>query len=224
MRALAVAGLGLVLFACDKAAPRPDGGLPHPVAERADEDRPPAPPTATAPSARLRDTDGGPPTTARGGGVLLCETHSVWRPPPGFVATRAVGGVVARKDGALVGLLFPPHGDGAYAKALGALVEGALVWDAPSMKRVDGWHAEATAYGRARGLTVVTVTLYAGVDPKTGEGRPGVAVAAGGSDVVWVAAAPTQTEADTLLAGGRAGYLALVDHACACGYDCPRRP
>jgi len=219
--------LALLVFAlaCHHApSPSPDAGRVTPKAaavdsaeEENEEDAAPA-----SLSAGLRDVDGGAPKRSKAGAVLLCETHGAWTPPDGFTAARAGTGVVARKGSMLVGVQFPKHGDDSFAQAMAAFVEGSLAWDAPTMKRIDDWHAEATTYGRARALVVVTRTLYAGVDPATGKGRPGRAQTPD-VDVVWLAAAPTQKDADDLLDAALAKNLMLVDHACECGYDCSRR-
>jgi hypothetical protein len=187
----------------------------------------PEPEDAAAPEAEaraaLRDVDGGPYRRAKDGSALLCDTHTVWRPPAGFDVAKVGSGVVARKGDRLVGVVYPAHADASYATAVAPFVEGTLAWDAPAMKRVDVWHAESTAYGRGAGLVAVARTLYAGVDPKTGKGRAGRSITRSSVDVVWIALAPTQKDADALLDAARASERMLVDHACECGYDCSHR-
>ena len=215
--------VAFLLVGCRGSADGTDAGVVTPKAPAVDsaEDEIEPPPDAepdAGPSATLRDVDGGAAPTAMGGGVLLCKIHSVWAPPRDFAATSIQDGVVARHGQELVAFVRPPHTDDAYARAAGAFVDGQLAWDAPTLKRIDDWHAEGTAHGRATGLVVATRTLYAGIDPKTGKGRPG-----SDHDVVWLAIAPTETRADELLADAKEHAKTLTDHACACGYDCEKR-
>jgi hypothetical protein len=220
--------MGFLLLGC-RGGGGNDAGLPRPVAapqtpdEPAEAGPPGSGPVDAGPKTTLRDVDGGGYAKAADGSVLFCAIHSVWTPPAGWAVARVGTGVVARKGDALVGLELPPHADASFAAAIAPFVEGTLAWDAPTTKRIDDWHAESTAYGRGNGLVVVALTRYAGLDPKTGKGRAGVAIGAPGADVVWLAAAPTQKEADALLADARAKTRLLVDHACACGYDCYRK-
>ena len=154
---------------------------------------PDAPPPAT-----LVELDGGAPARERvGGGVLLCKGHQAWTPPDGFVVTKLGDGAAARKDNRLVAIAYSAHADDSYAKAAAAFVNGTVAWDAPSTN-------ESTAKGHATNLALAALT----------------ATASGTTDTIWIAIAPTEKEADDLLADARKKTLALGDHACECGTDC----
>jgi len=169
-----------------------------------------------APAATLLDLDGGPPARERvTGGVLLCRSHAAWTPPAGFSVSKVGEGAAARKDDSLVAIVFVPHADDSYATSVARFATGSIAWDAPTMTKIDDWHAEQVVHGRAQNLVVVVRTLYAGVDPKTGKGR-----ANGNEDTLFVAAAKTDAEADALASDAKKNTLTLVDHACECGYDC----
>ncbi|HEY1957084.1 MAG TPA: hypothetical protein VGH28_15800 [Polyangiaceae bacterium] len=215
--------LFLASLGCHGSADTADAApvTPKAVAVDSAEDEPEPPPDAASDAgetATLRDLDGGPAQTAKVGGTLLCKIHSVWHPPDGFAVTALHDSVVARKDQELVAIVFRPHTADSYARASAAFVDGQLAWDAPAMNRIDEWHAESTTHGRANGMVVATRTLYAGVDPKTGAGRPGST-----DDVLWLAIAKSEARADALLAEAKTQTKMLVDHACECGYDCSKR-
>ena len=180
-----------------------------------------SPSQSSVPLAKLTDFDGGAPKRAKvGGGVLLCATHEVWTPPDGFDVEKVGDGFAARRDHRLVAIAYPPHADDSYATVVARFVTGEITWEPPAMKKVDDWHAEQTVHGRARGLIFTIRTLYAGVDAKTGKGRAGLDLASATSDVIWITAARTERESDTLAQDASKNTLKLVDHACECGYDC----
>ncbi len=191
----------------------PDDAAPAPVDAARD----------AGPEVTLREIDGGAARRARSGGVLLCDTHSVWTPPGDFAVATSGTAVFARRGDELVGVAYPPHGDASYALAVGQFVEGTLVWDAPAPRRIDDWHAEAIAHARGNGHVAAARTLYAGVDPKTGKGRAGRDSSHAQDDVVWFVVALTASRADELLEDARKSERMLTDHACECGYDCAKR-
>lgn len=222
--------LAVLLLACHGSTEAPEAGhhvTPKAAAIDSAEEEPQEEAEAPAPErpASLRPFDApAAPRTKDGTAVLLCDTHSTWRPPAGFSPASSGGATFARKDDEVVGVAYPAHEANSFATAVAPFVEGTLAWDKPAMKRRDDWHAEATTHGRAHGLVVAARTLYAGADPKTGVGRAGRDLVRGSADVVWFAIADTDKRADELLAAARADDHPLPDHACACGYDCmPKR-
>ncbi len=159
-----------------------------------------------APTVKLLDLDGSAPPSAKFGGLLLCEMHSVWKPPAGFVATKIDAGIVARsptRPDELVAILFPPHADRSYATVVAKLATGAITWDTPTLTKIDDWHTEQMVHGRASNMTFAVRTL---------PNKP--------KDTLFIAAGKTEAESDALLADAKKNTLMLVDHACECGSDC----
>lgn len=174
---------------------------------------------APTPTATLLDLDGGAVARERTSGhVLLCHSHSSWETPAGFSVSAVGKGAAARRGDALVAVVFVPHADDSYATSVARFATGSIVWDAPTLTKIDDWHAEQIVHGRASNMTFAVRTLYAGVDAKSGKGR-----ANGNEDTLFVAAAKTDAEADALLADAKKNTLMLVDHACECGDDCSLR-
>lgn len=146
---------------------------------------PDAPPPAT-----LIDLDGGAPARERAtGGVLLCKGSETWTPPEGFAVTKLGDGAVARKENRLVAIAYLAHADDSYAKAAATFVNGMVAWDSPT---------ESTTHGHASNLVLATLTNHT----------------SGTTDAIWIAIAPTQKEADDLLADARKKTLAYAGGDC----------
>jgi hypothetical protein len=147
----------------------------------------------------------------------MCQSHSVWTPPPDFTVAQIGHDFVARRDDRLVGVALVPHADDVHVVLGRRFVDGEIVWDEPVIRVIDDWHAEGTFHGTDAGLAMTALFSYAGID-SSGKPRP-----RGRDDGAWFAVAKTRGEADALVGEARKNTLMLVDHACECGDDCDRR-
>jgi hypothetical protein len=224
-------GVLAMLCGCHTAEPALVGdsgvgdAMPGAPPEAALAEAPDAPDAPDARASLRAIADGGAPRRFRydATSVLMCQTHDTWRPPAGFAVAQRGGDVVAYQEHALVGVVRVPHSKRAFEAAAARYVEGEVAWGAPTIERIDAWHAVVTALGTAPGLAVSARVVYPGVDAD-GSGRAGSDLQGNPGDLVWLAVAETPEKADALVTDARASRRVLVDHACECGYDCDRRP
>ncbi len=171
---------------------------------------------AQAQEAPFRAPDGSLPARRQLGYVVDCASHGGWTAPEGWSVVRVPTGDVAA---------IAPGGD-AILLRVQTRTRTTHVRSTEDFQRIAAYVVSRWAPGAVLGAPTEHARSRWHVDRRI-EGTASVSGRAmrviadsRGERQLWVALSPPELSA--AIDAAMASYLPLVDHACACGYDCDR--